>query len=133
MVDHRCEVSFKYIFYLSQRFPVFIFGLFSFAGSLAVAEVVFEAYFEFALADVIGREVKLAGAQLNSGADEIQQLTHPVNRCERAQVFGAIVDFSSREKYPWKIFIFENHEGVRLVIFQVDVEAGLKLLDERIL
>ena len=65
MLDNRGEVALHDVFHLVQALPVFFTCLFSLAGPLAIAEMIFETNPEFPFTDIVLRQIEFAGAQLD--------------------------------------------------------------------
>jgi hypothetical protein len=92
--------------------------------------VVFQANPELALFNIFLCQVQWAGAQWYGMFNEIEQLPHLPYRSIGTKIPGTILDLLTRKENPGERFILDNYIRVGLVVFQVDVEQGLKLLDQ---
>ena len=99
------------------------------AGRGAALDLVLQAGAPAVVQDVVG-----AGAQLEVAVHDAQRLPAGRRRVVRAEVVGAVVAQLAHdlEARPLGVGVEAQHEVV-LVVLEVDVEARLVLLDERVL
>ena len=80
---------------------------------------------------IAGHDVELARAVRKELLQEIERLVHRFGVGERPEVASAAVAECSRPKDPRKILAERDlHVGIRLVVLETDVVAGVMLLDE---
>ena len=98
------------------------------AGSPAAMDVVLETG-----ARVVARQVDAARGDAEVAMDEVHQAMRQVAGEVGAEVGAAVLAQPPRDVYPREALFGELDVGVRLVVAQEDVVAGLALLDEVVL
>ena len=110
-----------------------IFGaLQSLAGAFAVAQVILQAYLEFALGYIGGSQLQVATTECDIVLHQLQQLFYPAQPGKGAEVFRAIADNAAGKEYTGEVFVLNDDVGVGLIVLELYIEAGLVMLDEGI-
>ena len=100
------------------------------AGTFAVLDVVFQAYFKFSFTNVFGCQGVMASPQRIEFLDEFQQRIHRWNVAIWTIIGGSVADDVSCLEDPWKIFVAYADGRVGLVVLQQYVVPRTIFLDE---
>jgi hypothetical protein len=65
--------------------------------------------------------------------DELQQVPHFGRRSKWTNIFRPIVDSSSGQEYPGKVFFFDDNEWIGLIIFEFNIVPRFEFFDQGVL
>jgi len=112
---------------------ILLFTYKSYAGCLAVTDMIFEADLEFAICNALIVKGKRTGSYLEKLPYQFKQCANCRNRCIRTVIRRAVGDQLPCQKNPWKMLILNAYPGICLVVLQQDIVPGLVFLDEAVL
>lgn len=126
------EVATQQVSDRGNAFFVIVLVLFADTGTEAIADVVFQADPEFAFFNVLLREgerTRPDGIKLTA---EFQDGMHGLHTGERPEVLTSIFDQFTRGEDAWEALFFYDDEGIRLVVFELDVVDRPMLFDQAV-
>ena len=112
---------------------VLLWTLKSDAWSLAILDVVLQAFLMLTCQDAVLADALVASADRVEVVDEFQQAIHGRYVTVRAEVRAIALDNLSRHVNPGEVFVRHHDARVRLPILQQDVVARIEFLDEVVL
>src|SRR5690606_6389630 len=115
-----------------QTVLVVFFRLVTLTGPFAIANLVFQAYAEFAIGNVLGGERQVKGAEGVKLAYGIHDGMHHPHRSVRPKIFGAVFDIFAGWENAREPLIFDDNPRVGLIIFQHDIVPRLMFLDQAV-
>ena len=126
------EVPFQHLSNRVDALVVTRLELLAHARPQAISDVVFQAYPKLSLGNVFfgqGQAARTDGVQRFA---ECQDGMHRLHVGVRPKVFGPVLAHLAGGEDSWESFVFDDNEGVRLVVFQLDVVERLVLLDQAV-
>lgn len=128
--QHLAYVSLQYLSHLLQVGIVFIVTK-PLAGSLGVAQAIFQTNLVFTSGNVGGSKVQITGAQLYL-LHHFQQFFYLKHTRKGPYVFRSVPDKPTGKEHTGERFIADNHIRIGLVVLQCYVETWLKMFDQRV-
>ena len=127
------EMPFQHLSNRVDTLVVTRLKLLAHARPQAISDVVFQAYPKLSLGNVFFGQGQAARADGVQRFAECQDGMHRLHVGVRPKVFGPVLAHLASREDSWESFVFDDNEGVRLVVFELDVVDRLVLLDHVVL